>query len=609
MYRFLRQNYLVMKWRLIKICALSLFFSPVFSQVDNTGSGRGLRFDGVNDYIEPEDTIPPNLPFSVSAWVYLDPGYNAAAPIFVTNDNAPLYHGFWFAVGATFLQCEFGDGTGGNNPAFRRGKIVSISNVAGRWVHVSAVMRSTTDIDLYVNGINIGGPLSGGSSLSMASSYVTDNAKIGYFLSNEVTYLFKGMMDDVRVWNRALTQDEVRAGMCKKLNGNESGLVGYWTFNETSGTVIVDKSVGGLNGHFIGAPLHVFSGAPIGDESVYVYPPPPGSALSITEGQEQISISNINGNPGGAQLYVIRDIPSQEQGLDLGKVNKPYFGVFLASLDVNGVFDANLSYNGRDGCHVFERTDNSFSIWNEVTPPAISVSQRAEYILNNSLNISLDLGTDKLLCDQSSYTINSGVDVSIYPLMWSTGETTSSITVNQSGIYTVKSLDCNRIADTVGVFFLQRPEPANLGDDISACVFSPKELRPTKDTVNYEFVWQDGSHKAVYHPKDFGTYWVKAKNYCGEVSDTIIISRKTDDLNDVPNVLTPNGDNKNEYFVLLNDPNSQITLLVFNRWGKEVFRSENYNNDWDGGDLAPGTYFLKATGACVDFKSWLTIIR
>lgn len=28
-----------------------------------------------------------------------------------------------------------------------------------------------------------------------------------------------------------------------------------------------------------------------------------------------------------------------------------------------------------------------------------------------------------------------------------------------------------------------------------------------------------------------------------------------------------------------------------NRWGNQVFKSDNYNNDWDGGSLAEGTYY------------------
>ncbi len=49
-----------------------------------------------------------------------------------------------------------------------------------------------------------------------------------------------GRIDDVRVFNRALSAGEIAANFNKELDGNESGLVGYWRLNnslldETSG--------------------------------------------------------------------------------------------------------------------------------------------------------------------------------------------------------------------------------------------------------------------------------------------------------------------------------------------------------------------------------------
>jgi hypothetical protein len=450
----------------------------------------------------------------------------------VTNDNAPIYHGFWFAVGATFLQCEFGDGTGGDNPAFRRGKIVSITNVAGRWVHVSAVMRSTTDIDLYVNGINVGGPLSGDSNLSMASSYVSDKAKIGYFLSNGITYLFKGMIDEVRVWNRALTEDEVRAGMCKKLNGNESGLVGYWTFNETSGTVITDKSVSGVNGHFIGNPMHVFSGAAIGDRSIYSYSSSlGGNSFAIKDGNDSLAINNITGSPQGIQLYEVVDLPSQTAGLDLTKVNNPYFGVYLASTGGDNRFDV-------ISCNVYDRNDNSIANWdNKVTP--VKILQRGEFI---------DYGTNK--------------------------------------------------------------PSFSFGADEQSCVFTPRVLKPFADAAGLEFSWQDGSKLPSFEASDFGTYWVTVSNNCGKASDTVRYTKIYIHITQLPNVITANGDNYNDFFEVQDNLKGLTTLLVINRWGKEVYSSAVYKNEWNGNDLDPGLYFIRLIGDCIgEIESPLTIIK
>jgi gliding motility-associated-like protein len=63
----------------------------------------------------------------------------------------------------------------------------------------------------------------------------------------------------------------------------------------------------------------------------------------------------------------------------------------------------------------------------------------------------------------------------------------------------------------------------------------------------------------------------------------------------VPSVITPNGDGKNDYFKI-SEFNGKVELIIFNRWGNEEYRSDNYLNDWDGrnnkgAELPNDTYF------------------
>ncbi len=58
------------------------------------------------------------------------------------------------------------------------------------------------------------------------------------------------------------------------------------------------------------------------------------------------------------------------------------------------------------------------------------------------------------------------------------------------------------------------------------------------------------------------------------------------------NVMTPNGDGFNDTFIFENlkfYPNSKLT--VFNRWGKKVYESSNYQNDWKGDNMTDGVYY------------------
>ena len=112
----------------------------------------------------------------------------------------------------------------------------------------------------------------------------------------------------------------------------------------------------------------------------------------------------------------------------------------------------------------------------------------------------------------------------------------------------------------------------------------------------------------------------------------------------IPNVFTPNGDGTNDYFIISLDGGgdtpsgggnatrgfSETTyeyenyeplsryyeaseLTVFNRWGRIVYHSKNYQNDWDGDNLSDGTYFyvLKCHGLKNDatYQGSVMIIR
>ncbi len=72
--------------RSIFLCFFSLFLpSFLYSQTDNIGSGHAISFDGIDDYIDLGNIYDDlSLPFSVSAWIYIDPETTVAGPVFVS---------------------------------------------------------------------------------------------------------------------------------------------------------------------------------------------------------------------------------------------------------------------------------------------------------------------------------------------------------------------------------------------------------------------------------------------------------------------------------------------------------------------------------------------
>lgn len=80
----------------------------------------------------------------------------------------------------------------------------------------------------------------------------------------------------------------------------------------------------------------------------------------------------------------------------------------------------------------------------------------------------------------------------------------------------------------------------------------------------------------------------------------------------IPNVITPNGDGKNDRFVIVGlEFFNNADVTIFNRWGNEVYRNNNYKNTWAGEGLNEGTYYylikLRKADKVDVYKGWVLI--
>jgi len=99
----------------------------------------------------------------------------------------------------------------------------------------------------------------------------------------------------------------------------------------------------------------------------------------------------------------------------------------------------------------------------------------------------------------------------------------------------------------------------------------------------------------------FGDFTMKS-----HANDTTVLAIPTQTDIPVLKVITPegfspNGDGINDKFVIIHEPSTRIDLEVFNRNGNSVYKSSNYQNEWDGqgmggllggANLVNGTYYL-----------------
>lgn len=97
-----------------------------------------------------------------------------------------------------------------------------------KWVHLAFVYTAAAGtLDVYVNGVNVGQMTSLPTSIfnSTAEFHVGDAGSLGGS--------YDGSMDDVRAWNTARTAAQIYQNFERQLVGNESGLQGYWKFNNS----------------------------------------------------------------------------------------------------------------------------------------------------------------------------------------------------------------------------------------------------------------------------------------------------------------------------------------------------------------------------------------
>jgi gliding motility-associated-like protein len=399
--------------------------------------------------------------------------------------------------------------------------------------------------------------------------------------------------------------------MCVKLTGNENGLIGYWTFDEPSGNTVLDKSSNHYNGALKGNPQRLYSGAPIGDKSVNLYPSNwSGNTLILNDGNYNIKISSVTSGTPGAHIYEVLNIPSQTSGLDMTQITQPYFGVFSATVNSASTFNLSYEISGAASCELYSRADNSIPNWNVLSNN--DIQNRIEIIgYSPPPAFQLELGEDKILCDQTSVKIDSDVDPTGKLFKWSTGESTPSIIITSSGSYYLEIIeDCVKVSDTITLTFLPTPTTSDFfGEDQILCFMEPKEIKPSIDLKDFIITWQDGSNNDSYNITDFGMYWARIENFCGSMTDTVEYSKRLVKFEDVPNVITPNNDAFNQNFQVENGFLGSY-LSIFNRWGKEVYRNENYQNDWDGNGVDSGVYFFLMRDQCLnEFKGTITVVK
>jgi gliding motility-associated-like protein len=147
------------------------------------------------------------------------------------------------------------------------------------------------------------------------------------------------------------------------------------------------------------------------------------------------------------------------------------------------------------------------------------------------------------------------------------------------------------------------------GSGVSINATYPKTLK---------YLWSDGSTDSVHTIANSGTYWITYTLSTSCVfTNTFHIMIKEDQLTDtLPNIVTPNNDNKNDFIDFGKYNFSSMQIEIYDRWGAKIFESSDPRVIWRP-DCTDGTYFYIisyriACGSENDLKTlrgFITVIR
>jgi gliding motility-associated-like protein len=253
----------------------------------------------------------------------------------------------------------------------------------------------------------------------------------------------------------------------------------------------------------------------------------------------------------------------------------------------------------------------------------ISIGVNPNPVISPSVNPSA-------ICLGNSALLSASSDISGASFDWVPGNLNGSpVDVTPSGttIYTVTGTTSG-CTGTATVNLTVNPNPVvtiTTIDELPVCVGNSVTLLASGATL---YTWSSppaNTNSVVVTPQETYTITVYGESFNCWDTASIEIPVIICDLT-IPNVITPNGYGGNEEFGIKGIKYfKNSTLLIYNRWGKKIFESDNYDCNaeddgtisgsdcWNGGNASDGTYYyvltVKTTTTERTFSGTITILR
>ncbi|MBS1680896.1 MAG: gliding motility-associated C-terminal domain-containing protein [Bacteroidetes bacterium] len=225
---------------------------------------------------------------------------------------------------------------------------------------------------------------------------------------------------------------------------------------------------------------------------------------------------------------------------------------------------------------------------NEYYPYGIEFSKGAKYLYvtigAGDFLYQFDLSKDDVQKSKVSLTVSAGVH-------------TSQLQLAPDGkIYVANDPLIGPRNDSTFMGVINSPDSAG-----NACHYNGKQIA-------VPFNWLTNNTVNVGLPNFLSSYFYDPSLFPIDTS-------MPNYLFEMPNVFTPNGDGLNERFIPIEFYYIKAaSLTIVNRWGKEVFKTNDVLKGWEGGECADGTYywfvkFVGENGQAGSQHGWVQLMR
>lgn len=225
--------------------------------------------------------------FSVGFWFKTTTA--AADAVMVTDKNwgSGGYNGWVFAMNSGRVRFNIGDDEGHRIDHYSQYGLND-----GKWHHAAASVSRTGNAVFYIDGV------SKGSTSAAALLSINSNYPLCFGVDGLYNYPYSGDIDEVKIWNTALTQSQIREKTHLTATNSDLNLIHYYQFNDAT-TNEYDRGTNGYNLTFSGSASRSNSSAPVGSGTVSTVAVSTGGVKDFTGTNCQIEFPASGTLPSG----------------------------------------------------------------------------------------------------------------------------------------------------------------------------------------------------------------------------------------------------------------------------------------------------------------------